>query len=155
MGRVPDPTLRIAGGIMGRELKPRQFVFGDHDPGRSPLRARLHHEVWFLGIRTAGSGEEMRKLRFLCGRQAARIADVDQGRPGPVGHAEDDLRPGRLIVVVAKNLLIFVAEIAIDGERLLVFPGPRQVREPFRSGQLRLDHPETAAGTRLGSRATV
>ena len=56
-----------------------------------------------------------------------------------MGHAEDDLGPAGLVVVVAEDLLIFVAEIAVDGERLLILPGAGKVLQPFRSGELRLD----------------
>ena len=139
VGRVPDPPLRIAGGVVRRDLEPRHLVFGDDRVGGAALRPRLHHEVRILGIRPARGRQPMRELGFLGGRQPARIADVDERRAGPVGHAEDDLGPAGLVIMVAEDLLIFVAEVAVDLQRLLLLAGAGQVLQPFRAGELRRD----------------
>ena len=139
VGRVPDPALGIAGRVMGRDIEPRQFVLGDDHLRLPSLRPRLHHEVRVLRIRPARRRQPMRELGFLVRRQAARIADIDQRRAGAVGHAEDDLGPAVLVIAVAEDLLILVAEIAVDRQRLLLLAGAGQVLQPFRSGELRRD----------------
>ena len=52
---------------------------------------------------------------------------------GTVRHAKDDVCPAALVIAIAKNLLIFVAEIAVDSQCLLFFAGAGQVLQPFRS----------------------
>ena len=59
-----------------------------------------------------------------------------------MGHAEDDPRPPLLVIAVTEDLLIAVAEIAVDLHGLLLFAGAGQVLQPFRSGELRRDFRE-------------
>ena len=94
VGRVPDLALGIAAGIVAGDIEARQFVFGDDHLGLPSHRPRLHDEIRVLRVRArATEAEPVGELRFLLGRQAPGIADVDQRRAGAVGHAEDDSGP--------------------------------------------------------------
>ena len=136
VGRVPDLALGVARRVVAGDIESRQFVFGDYDLGLPTLRPRLHDEVRVFRIGPADRGEPARELALLLRRQAPRIADIDQRGTGTVSHAEDDVGPAALVIAVAENLLILMAEIAIDRQRLLLLTGAGQVLQPFRSGEL-------------------
>src|SRR5437762_1456079 len=129
-------ALGVAGRVMAGDIEPRQFVFRDDDLGLPALWPRLHDEVRVFRLGPADRGEPAREFGLLLRRQAPRIADIDQRGTGAVSHAEDDVGPAALVIAVAENLLILMAEIAIDRQRLLLLTGARQVLQPLRSGEL-------------------
>src|SRR5262249_16282340 len=97
MRAVPDVAFRIAAHVVGGELKARQLVFGDDDPGLPPLRPRQRDERRILRLRPAHGGEPLHQARFLVlAGETAALVHVDERRAGAMGHAIDDLLPAVL-----------------------------------------------------------
>ena len=136
---VPDVALRIGHHVVGGELEPRQFILGDDHARRPALRPRQGDERRVLGVRPAHGREPLHEPRGVLVVEASTRPHVDQGRARALGHAVDDVAPARLVVVVAEDLLIRMAPVAVDGEELLLVAGAGQAHEPFRAGHLRGD----------------
>ncbi len=136
---VPDVALGIGRHVVGGKLEPRQFILGDDDAGLPSLRPRQRHERRVLGVGAAHRREPFDEARGVLVVEAPARPHVDQGRAGALGHAVDDVAPARLVVVVAEDLLIGMAPVAVDGEQLLLIARPGQAHEPFGAGHLGRD----------------
>ena len=118
---VPDITFGIAADVMSGEFKSRQLVFRDDRTRSAPLRPRQCDKRRVFRIGTAHRGEPFHQLRFQRVVEPPLRPHQNQWRTRAMRHPAHDLGPAMLVVTVAQNLLIGMAEIAVRRQQLLFF----------------------------------
>ncbi len=122
---------------MRGEFQPRQFIFGDDHARLPPLRPRQGDELTgppTSGPRTVASQFTSSASSASLKRPAGRIRI--KRRAGAMRHAPNDFCPAVLVIMIAENLLIGMAEIAVGRQQLFFLARSGKAQQPFRAGHL-------------------